>query len=59
MLVPYILLGFGFCLCVTTLVSLMHGGKTLPIFTMVLGLASDIAGGGLLLINLGAAGVGA
>jgi len=58
MLVPYILMGFRFCLCVTTLVSLMHGGKTLPIFTMVLGLASDIAGGGLLLINLGAAGVG-
>lgn len=59
MLVPYILMGVGFCLCVTTLVSLLHGRRTLPIFTMALGFASGIAGGALLLINLEAAGVGA
>jgi len=59
MLVPYILMSVGFCLCVTTLVSLLHGRRTLSIFTMVLGLASGITGGALLLISLEAAGVSA
>lgn len=60
MLVPYILMGFGICLCVVTLLSLMHGWRTMPIVTMVLGLALGIAGGSLLFLsNVQAAGVGA
>jgi len=60
MLVPYILKGFGFCLCVTTLVSLMFGRRTLPIFTMVLGLSLGIAGAALLFLsNIQAADVSA
>ena len=60
MLVPYILMGFGICLSATALLSLMHGWRTLPIFTMVLGLALGIAvGATLILSDVQAAGVSA
>jgi len=59
MLVPLILLGFGLCLSVAALVSLLHGGKALPTYVMILAIVLAIAGGALLVFHFQAVGVSA